>query len=85
MTEKKTEYVPVVYELGRPRSYPRPVHLRRIVKIRIGSNFRGEPTWSQYPDRDALCGVHATERSEGPVSCPACKRLNPEQEPAGNA
>ena len=77
MSEKITEYVSVRYSLRRSRSYPRPVHARRIVKVKLGNDFHGEPVYSQYPDRDALCGVHATERADGEVNCADCKRLLP--------
>jgi hypothetical protein len=39
------------------RNFARPTHIKRVERIRIGSNYHGEPVYTQGGSPRALCGV----------------------------
>jgi len=50
-------------------------HIVRELRIKIGTNYSGEPIWSSYMDRKALCGaaVIPADGDTTEATCAKCR------------
>lgn len=55
---KRTVYRLALAQRGNQPAKTR--HIVRVLEVCIGNDMHGQPVWSRYPDKAALCGTSAS-------------------------